>query len=707
MRLRRLTTCALCAGTAAGALGLAAPSADALYFGRGATVVSASLTTQELADDRSLSVDVSRDGRYVAFDTRATNFFPGDDPDPPFTTAEGATVSTDRLGGLFRRDLETGALELVADGDLVAEDTGALLVSGARNPSISADGRYVAFATAQRLVPQDTDRPRHVDVYVRDMSVPLCRPLPACGPNPYTLVSARDGGDTPIAYAPAAQPQPSGDSGTDVWPGGALSDDGRRVLFRTPSDVASDLGAGGQLALRDLDARTTTLVTRRRTDGSAAGGAVGPATLSGDGRTAAWVGRNAGEQTRFQPGESSDPRLAFYLWQRVGEATRRPVSMADVDDPACAPTTEIDFSEQVRQTPCYGPLASPEEERGPLSATAPVLSADGDDVVVLTASGPRPGPTLSASVDAFLAEMRPGLSRKQGVRELTRDAVGDPAANAGIEAVALSPDGRHVVFATKRTRFLLPGFTVSGGVRAQPLRRDLYLLDRQAGTIQRVLTDLGGGDPDGDVDFSLAVSDGARRIAFVSAAGNLFRGDANERADAFVVRDQPFPVEAEPAPEPPPVAVPEAVGEIVPDPPVLSVRVVKGKRTGQMVLEARPPAAGALDVAVSARLPGKDGKRSAATPITQLTRARARAKKPERVRITLTLKKSAHVALVRRLKTLATTATVTWTPQEAGRKPLTRRATVRFVVVKAKKAKTTTRKAKKNRTKKRSTAGRG
>jgi len=705
MTLRRLTTCALCAGAAAGAAGLAAAPADALYFGRGATVVSASLATQELADDRSLSVDVSRDGRSVAFDTRATNFFGGDDPDPRFTTPEGATVATDRLGGLFRRDLESGALELVADGDLVAEETGALLVAGARNPSISADGRYVAFATAQRLVPQDTDTPRHVDVYVRDMDVPLCRPLPECGPSPYTLVSALDGGDVPIAYAPAARPQASGDSGTDVWPGDAISDDGRRVLLRTPSDVPSDVGAGGQLLLRDLDARTTTLVTRRRTDGSAAGGAVGPATLSGDGRTAAWVGRNAGAQTRFQPGEASDPRLAFYLWQRVGEATRRPVGMADVDDPDCAPDTEIDFAEQVRQTPCYGPLASPEEERGPLSATAPALSADGDDVVVLTASGPRPGPTLSSAVDAYVADMEPGLSRKQGVRELTRDAVGDPAANAGIEAVALSPDGRHVVFATKRTRFLLPGFTLVGAARAQPLRRDLYLLDRQAGTIQRILTDLGGGDPDGDVDFSLAVSDGARRIAFVSAAANLFRGDANERADAFVLRDQPVPVEAEPAPEPPPVAVPEAVGEIVPDPPVLSVRVVKGKKTGQMVLEARPPAAGALDVAVSARLPGKDGKRSAATPITQLTRARARAKKPERVRITLSLKKPAHLALVRRLKALATTATVTWTPQDAGRKPLTRRATVRFVVVEAK-PKGAKERAKKP-SPKRSTGGRG
>ena len=39
---------------------------------------------------------------------------------------------------------------------------------GARNPSISADGRFVAFSTGQQLVPADVNG--NIDVYVRDLS---------------------------------------------------------------------------------------------------------------------------------------------------------------------------------------------------------------------------------------------------------------------------------------------------------------------------------------------------------------------------------------------------------------------------------------------------------------------------------------------------------------------------------------------------------
>ena len=69
----------------------------------------------------------------------------------------------------------TGALELVAYGDLRREaDPENLLVRGAQNPSISRDGRWVAFSTGAALVPQDTNG--NVDVYVRDMSRPITAP---------------------------------------------------------------------------------------------------------------------------------------------------------------------------------------------------------------------------------------------------------------------------------------------------------------------------------------------------------------------------------------------------------------------------------------------------------------------------------------------------------------------------------------------------
>ena len=71
---------------------------------------------------------------------RARNFFGDDDPDP---------AGMYRAGGIFRFDLTTKALEKVADGSLFDEATNAFKRRGAASPSISADGRYVAFATAR------------------------------------------------------------------------------------------------------------------------------------------------------------------------------------------------------------------------------------------------------------------------------------------------------------------------------------------------------------------------------------------------------------------------------------------------------------------------------------------------------------------------------------------------------------------------------
>jgi len=246
----------------------------------GAQLVSADYARLEQGDDSTVFAAISVSGRYVAIQTRARNFFADDDPDPP---------GKYRAGGVFRFDLQTRALEKVADGDLFAEEGNEFLRRGASSPSISADGRYVAFATAEPLVAADGND--NVDVYVRDMALPIG----AAGA--FELVSARDGGDTPAAYGPPAIPFPGSEPGGDLTRGVSISADGRKVLFRT--DAPSDLPAAGapnvptgQLFLRDRIAETTTLVTAKRNletgemTTEAAGGALG-AALSADGTTVA------------------------------------------------------------------------------------------------------------------------------------------------------------------------------------------------------------------------------------------------------------------------------------------------------------------------------------------------------------------------------------------------------------------------------------
>jgi len=88
----------------------------------------------EQGNDDSHNSDISADGRFVAFHSRATNLVPG------------VTSGTNHV---FRKDLQTGEVALVScDAEGVEAD------AWSGSPSISADGRYVAFqSNATNLVP--------------------------------------------------------------------------------------------------------------------------------------------------------------------------------------------------------------------------------------------------------------------------------------------------------------------------------------------------------------------------------------------------------------------------------------------------------------------------------------------------------------------------------------------------------------------------
>ena len=539
--MRRLALTWL-AGTAA-AVSLLLPGGAAAFYGNSATgapgaeLVSADYLRLEQGDDTTRFAAVSADGNYVAIQTRSRNFFADDDPDP---------VGEFRAGGIFRFDLRTRSLAKVADGDLLRESDKALLRRGATNPSISADGRFVAFSSGQRLVPADSND--NTDVYVRDMTVP------ATDPGAHTLVTARDGGTAPAAYAPPAIPAPGGDPGAEASPGVAISADGTKVVFRT--EAGSDLPAqaaletpAGQVFLRDLTTQRTTLVTSARDSGTGlmtanpAGGALG-AALSSDGSTVAWTGQRAPEQTRFLGGENQDPFFNYYLWRRAPFAptdqTRRITGLADPDDPVCRQMEAenpgmVTIFDANSNGPCFGPLTDQEGNRADISSQLPALSGDGYTVAFLSGAGPRPLVQSGPGLDLYVTDMHPGLSRKVATFELTRDAFGgDIATSSALGSVAISADGRYLGLTTSRTKFTLPALQQMGSVRAVPGPQELYIVDLPARTIERATRSISGGDADGGVQDGVTVSDDAQRLAFSSFAGNLFFGDANQRADAFI-----------------------------------------------------------------------------------------------------------------------------------------------------------------------------
>jgi len=504
----------------------------------GAQLVSADYGRLEQGDDATDFATISADGRYVAIQSRARNFFADNDPDP---------AGMYRAGGIFRFDLQTKALEKVADGNVFDEEDPAhpLVRFGATKPSISANGRFVAFTTPEPLVANDSNE--HFDVYVRDMQVP------AAALGAFDLVSARDGSDAPAHYGAAAFPFPGSQPGADVSRGVAISADGQKVVFRTevpsdlPASAAVDVPAG-QVFLRDRETDTTALVTARRDGDSGtmteqpAGGAVG-AALSADGTTVVWTGGNAASQVRFLGGENTDPGFLYYLWRRVADGpsspSRRITGLADPDDPAC-PAAAVTFFDRISTGPCYGPLADQEGTLANISAQLPALSGDGYTVAFLTGSGPRPLGSTNPGLDLFLTDMHAGLTRKEATVELTRDTLdNDPATSSPIGSIAMSSGGRYLALATVRTRFTLPALGFIGEPRAQPVARELYVVDLHERTLERATRSYVAGDIDSDVQNGLGISADGGRLAFTSFAGNLFFGDANQRPDAFVVTRQP------------------------------------------------------------------------------------------------------------------------------------------------------------------------
>src|SRR4051794_39154446 len=185
---------------------------------------------------------LSRSGRYVAFDSAASNLVPGDTNDD---------------WDVFVRDMRRGVLQRV---NVAADGAQA---DGSSGPSaISPDGQSVAFMSdAPNLVAGDTNS--GWDVFVRDLRTNRTR-----------LVSVADDGGP--------------GNGFSLDP--AVSRHGRRVAFVSAASnlVAGDTDGFDDVFVRDLRTRRTRPVSVAA-DGGPANGVSGDASISADGRYVAFT----------------------------------------------------------------------------------------------------------------------------------------------------------------------------------------------------------------------------------------------------------------------------------------------------------------------------------------------------------------------------------------------------------------------------------
>ena len=251
---------------------------------------------------------VSADGRFVAFESGATNL---------------STEGNPGVGDIFVWDRQTGAFDLVTENsDGVAADSHSFA------PSISADGRYVAFESwANNLSTQDDDSV--TNVFLRDRvagTTTLVSRIPP-GKNPSPSIAAdchsehpsisadgryvafascadnlstidlnsaydvfvfdRDSNGVVLASQNSDQEAADGGSGSGTL-APKLSSNGRYVVFGSYADNLSSIdGAQFDVFRRDLTAGTTELVSRN-SKGVAANGASEAPAISATGRYVAF-----------------------------------------------------------------------------------------------------------------------------------------------------------------------------------------------------------------------------------------------------------------------------------------------------------------------------------------------------------------------------------------------------------------------------------
>jgi Tol biopolymer transport system component len=320
-------------------------------------------------DGPSVAPDLSADGTVVAFESRATDLLQGG--------ADG-----NNLADVF----------VAAGGAISRVDVGAPVPQGGDSgaPSLSPDGRYVAYTSAATNIAPPDPYPG-TDVFVYDRTAGTTRRVSLAGPN-----GAPDGAS----------------HSADVLAAGT------HLLVAFASDatnlVPGDTNEAPDAFVRDVSTDTTTRESVDAAGGEAAGASAAP-QLAADGGLATFVS-NAQNLT-VTPGAPGTAEI--YRRDRVSGALER------VSGPG------------------GGGVAD-----GAEGSVSPALSAGGN-VVAFSSQSPDlvPGDT-NRTADIFLHDRHEGTTARVSVGN-----VGEQG-NAGSTDPAISADGRWVAFASEASNLV-------------------------------------------------------------------------------------------------------------------------------------------------------------------------------------------------------------------------------------------------------------
>jgi hypothetical protein len=240
----------------------------------GTTVRASVATSGAQGNAESFEPQISGDGKFVVFTSRATNLVSGD---------------TNGVTDIFVRDLVAGTTTRVDKPMTTDPETN----FGSFAPAINADGRYIAYASsANNIYPSDTNAGSDIFVYDRTTATTQ-------------LVSVSTSGAPSLVAEESNIP--------------AISGDGRYVTFQTDATNfdAGDTNANMDIYVRDRVENTTTRISQP-TGGGAADENSTDAVISSDGQVVAYQSRSS----NLVAGDTNGD-LDVFVTNRVTGATER------------------------------------------------------------------------------------------------------------------------------------------------------------------------------------------------------------------------------------------------------------------------------------------------------------------------------------------------------------------------------------------------
>lgn len=448
---------------------------------------------------------ISADGAYVVFSSFATNLSAND---------------TDAVVDVYRKNVATGAIDVVS-----RSAAGVKGDQASSNPAISADGRYVAFATsATNLLPASADNNGKIDIYRKDMSTGAIVLVSGSASN----VIGTDDSVTPnmsadgnvIAFTSAATNLVTGDTNAknDVFAKNittgaiarvsvandgsqlttdssapSITTDGTKVSFVSAATtvVTGDTNAVADVFVRDTTAGTTTRTSTQAGGAQSAGG--------GDGGRLSPSGVKLAYFTGAADLNSTDTNGLFDVY--VKNRTSGAVTLISQGTAALVAGDNNSF----------------------LSASTPQLSADGVSVVFVSSAT-----NLVTGTDAngnFRDVYMRDLSQSQTIRISSSSA--GVQSNGDSTTAAFNPSGAAALVAFSTTASNL----VTGDTQTF---EQVYLKDPFTGGVAAVSRTSAGIFGNGD-SYSPVMSASGQYVAFITLATNLVTDTTATSADVVVL----------------------------------------------------------------------------------------------------------------------------------------------------------------------------